>query len=56
MVPALGGEILNVLTMLGDDEGAVEEKVARFHATLLDELTSFLLLTYLLTNSPLTLL
>jgi len=33
MVPALGGEILNVLTMLGDDEGAVEEKVARFYIT-----------------------
>jgi len=33
MAPALGGEILNVLTMLGDEEGAVEEKVARFYIT-----------------------
>ena len=33
MTPALGGEILNVLTMLGDEEGAVEEKVARFYIT-----------------------
>ena len=27
-IQALGGEILNVLTMLGDEEGAVEEKVS----------------------------
>ena len=32
-IQALGGEILNVLTMLGDEEGAVEEKVARFYIT-----------------------
>ena len=33
MAPALGGEILNVITMLGNEEGAVEEKVVRFYIT-----------------------
>ena len=33
VAPALGGEILNVITMLGNEEGAVEEKVVRFYIT-----------------------
>ena len=33
MYQALGGEILNVVTMLGNEEGAVDEKVVRFYIT-----------------------
>ena len=56
MTPALGGEILNVVSVLGDDEGAMEEKAPRastppYDLTLLYKLTDTSL-THLTLASP----